>query len=136
MIQVHRILRQPGLLKDVGEGMCIHFIHRPHRVADADVTRIPGGVGNTHNATGAVISISIPFVEDGCDEHLMGATAPSRAREEERAQAEAQVDLLQKKRVWLQFEMLRDEGQRLKNPPSVYILYTLLLRTRVSVSWL
>jgi len=37
-----------------------------------------------------------------------------KAREEERAQAEAQVDLLQKKRLWLQFEMLRDEGMVLK----------------------
>jgi len=38
-----------------------------------------------------------------------------KAREEERAQAEAQVDLLQKKRVWLQFELLRSEGQQLKD---------------------
>ena len=37
-----------------------------------------------------------------------------KAREEEREQAEAHLELLQKKRLWLQFENLREEGMRLK----------------------
>jgi structural maintenance of chromosomes protein 5 len=37
-----------------------------------------------------------------------------RLREEERVTAEAQVELLRKKRVWLEFEQMREEGVRLK----------------------